>query len=932
MMVLARISLLCLGGCSLLLESPPPLTRDDAGVERDAGIADAAPMDSGVIADCEIERDPISGLCLRAGKGASAICPEGRFATRHAWIDAARAAGAMVVYAAADGSGDGSSTASPTVDPAAAIGAGVDAAVVVLAKGSHSFADPAVVDLTYIGACSDASELALGGRGPITRSSGESLRIWGLGLRSDSVDDDALIIAAAGASVSVFQAQFSSTAAAAIEVDSVTLIEVRQSTFGSIGGRALGGRGSISSVVVDDNNFLGPLGGDGIYLGPLGGDGIYRISGNNFAAALGDAITVVGLDASVTITISDNQINGVAGVGVRVAESAGSVTISGNAIGTDGVAMNGAGMAIGDVVSPGSVSVSGNAIFGAASIGIGLLRNSGSVAMIDNTIAQTHAAESGAQTSGLAIAYGVAIFDCKTTVCTDNTISDNATAGVIVDMDSWGAYISRADLAGAATIDFEGTLLSSNGVDSRYDVVLQNTPGNLEVGGWRNLSRPPPETGILPTARDGRTFQCGNGDLNGAEECDDGDLNGQRGCDANCQFVRGKPLAVGYQFFCAHDRRGRVFCMGDNSSGQIDPESREQHFGDPVRVAALSVGILEIGSGDTFNCARHHSGEVSCWGGGSYDEVGMEGAQRTHNTPNMVRIAGDGAGLIDDAVALAVGSVSACAVVSGGALRCWGRGLAGLLGDGRRPPCDQSGEAVTVQRSLSVNGTETLSPVDDAVSVAVGRSFACYRSNTGAVYCWGGDNEAQLGLVNGRRGLPFCALGNDNEVRCSTHAVPAAISGAGAISVGGAHACAITDMNAQGAGTLRCWGSNTYGQAAPGNDDSAVPPNVVMDGVMVLQVEVGDMHSCALLSNTQVFCWGANERGELGRGSGSRRGAPQAVLLSDRELLSGQRFIAAGKRATCAFGRDGVGRCWGKLRAGGDLYGGVATVVLQLNQ
>jgi alpha-tubulin suppressor-like RCC1 family protein len=109
--------------------------------------------------------------------------------------------------------------------------------------------------------------------------------------------------------------------------------------------------------------------------------------------------------------------------------------------------------------------------------------------------------------------------------------------------------------------------------------------------------------------------------------------------------------------------------------------------------------------------------------------------------------------------------------------------------------------------------------------------------------------------------------------------------------------------------TVACWGSNWRGEIGIGTTSEAEPsPRVVTGLENVQQLALGEDHSCALLRDGSVRCWGQNANGELGDGTTADRSTPGAVVG-----LAKVAEIAAGGSRTCARRLDGAVLCWGFL-------------------
>lgn len=340
------------------------------------------------------------------------------------------------------------------------------------------------------------------------------------------------------------------------------------------------------------------------------------------------------------------------------------------------------------------------------------------------------------------------------------------------------------------------------------------------------------------------------------------------------EVAAGPSLALGSQHGCESGVNGRVRCWGNNSSGQLGNGGRDQS-NSPV-FAALSAAS-NVTAGHSHTCAVLNDGMLSCWG---YLQDGILGSSfNSSPQPNSslpVAISG-----IGGAVSVATGFGHVCALLGSGGVRCWGNNSAGQLGDG----------TTTHKRSERV----AVTGVSDAVEVTAANLHTCARLAEGTVRCWGYNAYGQLG--------------DDTYVSRSTPVTVAGVTNAVDLAAGSNHTCA-----ALSDGTARCWGFNAGGQLGDGTQsERPAPVNVVgMDGAVVVAVAAGDNHSCALLANGSVRCWGSNFRGQLGDGSTvGMRLQPVAVVGINNAI-----GIAAGGDTTCARLINEEISCWGSESSG----------------
>lgn len=225
---------------------------------------------------------------------------------------------------------------------------------------------------------------------------------------------------------------------------------------------------------------------------------------------------------------------------------------------------------------------------------------------------------------------------------------------------------------------------------------------------------------------------------------------------------------------------------------------------------------------------------------------------------------------------IASGSYHNCALAPNGTVRCWGDNSAAQLGVGtnaaRSAPVQVAGLGAGVQM------------------VAAKGDFTCALTAAGAVKCWGINLNGQLG-------------DGTTVLRRTPVAVAGLGSGVQAIAAANAHACALTS-----AGAVLCWGANSHGQLGDGTTTQRLTPVPVAGlGSGVHAISAGGDHTCAVTTGGAVFCWGANNVGQVGDGTIVERTTP--VLVSGEG--SGVQAIALGYYHSCALSTAGAVSCWG---------------------
>ena len=235
-----------------------------------------------------------------------------------------------------------------------------------------------------------------------------------------------------------------------------------------------------------------------------------------------------------------------------------------------------------------------------------------------------------------------------------------------------------------------------------------------------------------------------------------------------------------------------------------------------------------LSSGFFHTCAILDNGAVSCWGRGDNGQLGNGGTSEK-STPTLISSLGTGR----TAVALSSGGTHTCAILDNGAVSCWGDGSYGQLGNG----ATSDKTTPTLTSSLGTGRT--------AVALSSGGYHTCAILDNGAVSCWGDGNNGQLG--NGGT--------SDKTTPTLTSSLGTGRT-AVALSSGFYHTCAILDN-----GAVSCWGDGNNGQLGNGATSDKSTPTLTSSlgtGRTAVALSSGFYHTCAILDNGAVSCWGGD--------------------------------------------------------------------------
>jgi alpha-tubulin suppressor-like RCC1 family protein len=367
---------------------------------------------------------------------------------------------------------------------------------------------------------------------------------------------------------------------------------------------------------------------------------------------------------------------------------------------------------------------------------------------------------------------------------------------------------------------------------------------------------------------------------------------------------------------CILTRNGSVLCWGDNGDGQLGVDGDDSST--PLTIQGLAPSVA-VATGDGISCAADDDHSVWCWGRELEGDLGR-GQGGISLAPRQVELAAA-------PTQISATGHHVCAQLEGGGVACWGSDGSGQLG---RTP-----ELVAAPHEVSVGFPVGL--------VAAGEHTCVTRASDGRVACFGPNSNSELGT-------------GDDASSSSPRPLDNLMNTTG-LAAADNHTCAIASLD--GAPTLACWGHNNEDQSNPKGGETTTPtPVTELDGQTVAAVAAGTEHTCVVAESgartvscfgapadgfepvsdstvstpslvaaaedhgcasdgASVYCWGSNEDGRLGDGSGEDA-TPEAVATAKLpDQLTTVIDLAAAHDRTCAVVDGGAVYCWGHSSRGG---------------
>jgi len=432
---------------------------------------------------------------------------------------------------------------------------------------------------------------------------------------------------------------------------------------------------------------------------------------------------------------------------------------------------------------------------------------------------------------------------------------------------------------------------------------------------------------------------CGDGIVNNEDEnCDDGDSEDGDGCDENCQteydFVSSarSMIDVGNSQTCyIAENLWQLICWGSNNQGELGQENTEEignGVGDDVKDApivkfgsGISAALVVTGgnSSSKFTCVATSAGTLKCFGDNSSGQLGQgdtedRGDEDGEMGSDLSAISLGSSRKVEDVDA---GAKHVCALLDNATVKCFGENAYGQLGQGDTSDRgDGTGEMGSDLLAISLGTGRTAS------HIATGEEFSCAILDDDSLKCWGRSDSGQLGQGDTN------SLGDGaNEMGDNLVAISLGVGRTvDQVATGAKHTCALLDD-----GSVKCFGNNGFGQLGQGSTSNLgdganeMGANLLAidlgTGRTATQIAVGDYHTCVLLDNDAVKCFGLNASGQLGQentddlGDGAGEMGDNLTAIS---LGSGRTAvkIAAGGSTTCVILDNDDVKCFGENASG----------------
>jgi alpha-tubulin suppressor-like RCC1 family protein len=301
----------------------------------------------------------------------------------------------------------------------------------------------------------------------------------------------------------------------------------------------------------------------------------------------------------------------------------------------------------------------------------------------------------------------------------------------------------------------------------------------------------------------------------------------------------GSVITAGNSHSCSIDTSSAPWCWGYNGDGRIGDGTFVLRMAPSAVTGGLS--FTTISAGGQHSCGLNSSGQAYCWGSNAYGQIGNNSTSFAYG-PTAVQ---QPVGVTFTQIFAA--DKHTCALASSGAAYCWGYGGDGAIGHG---------SLIGPKVPTAVSGGLTFT------AVVTEYNHSCGLTSGGQAYCWGLNSSSQLG-----------------DSTTTNRTTPVAVQQPGGLTFASLTTGSSDTCGLNGSGQAYCWGNNSNGQLGNGTTTATRVPTAVSQpvGVTFTLVSAGAVHTCALDTVGQTWCFGRNQYGQIGDGTTTQRTTPTAV-------------------------------------------------------
>lgn len=358
---------------------------------------------------------------------------------------------------------------------------------------------------------------------------------------------------------------------------------------------------------------------------------------------------------------------------------------------------------------------------------------------------------------------------------------------------------------------------------------------------------------------------------------------------------------------------------GYGQLGLGDSRTRGLQVGDMGdKLAYVNFGttdkVIQISSRGDHTCLLFDTNKVKCWGDNYYGQLGLGDANYRGDAADEMgqKLPYVNFGTTDKIVELAAGYFHSCILFDSNKVKCWGLNSSSQLGSGNTNNLGDAAIETGIGLPYVNLGTD-----EKILMLRAGGRHTCALFESNRLKCWGVNDSGQLGLgdTNNRgdtanemgANLPFIDFGVSEKIVD--------------MRLGGNHSCVVFEsqkMKCWGANAGGQLGyEDTTARGTQAGDIGKLPFVDLGFSAKIDSISLGESHTCILLRPGYVKCWGLNSSGQLGLGDMNNRGDSKGEMGKNLEFVTIEGVLpalalSAGKTHTCAILINKTVKCWGE--------------------